>query len=361
MQTGRFHWFILISLMIHTMLLWLFHFIPLHELKSFQPLEVALLNTPSSSQQETHPQRNRTRQATSRTTPLQRSTRATPFVPSAKKSEVPSSIGEPSSRDMETSVAPGGASSDTAAIAPGSEGISTGGGGSSSGSGRTSSSAGGSPTGTKGGSAGSERDAFSGVEIPPYVIDAAGFRSRFDAGGIYPETDSYVLYGDDKKIGIPVPGTEVCVEGDQLRTKERMTLTEIRTDYSKCRALEFGDDVPPKIICPPEAETRIVNFNHYASSPLVYRVSTCLEYDWSHCYEADAGGEGDRWICPVDFKYEGIWAVGTIFAYKCAKSEIRTYRHPLQYDIRWIMEVEINDRLRKRQIYRETKSVPPCN
>jgi hypothetical protein len=25
------------------------------------------------------------------------------------------------------------------------------------------------------------------------------------------------------------------------------------------------------------------------------------------------------------------------------------------------MEVEINDRLRKRQIYRETKSVPPCN
>ena len=48
----------------------------------------------------------------------------------------------------------------------------------------------------KGGSSASERDDFSGVEIPSYVIDAAGFRSRFDDGGIYPEIDSYVLYGD---------------------------------------------------------------------------------------------------------------------------------------------------------------------
>ena len=74
------------------------------------------------------------------------------------------------------------------------------------------------------------------------MIDAAGFRSRFDDGGIYPEIDSYVLFGDDKKIEVPVPGTEVCIEGDQLHTKERMTITEIKTDHSKCRFVESGDE-----------------------------------------------------------------------------------------------------------------------
>ena len=130
--------------------------------------------------------------------------------------------------------------------------------------------AGGTSTGTKKGSGESERDDFSGAEIPSYVIDAAGFRSRFDDGGIYPEIDSYVLYGVDKQMGIPVPGTEVCVEGDQLHTKERTTITEVKTDHSKCRVVELGDRVPLKEICPPEAHTRIVHINHYASSPLVY-------------------------------------------------------------------------------------------
>ena len=241
--------------------------------------------------------------------------------------------------------APGGASSAARGGAP------TGTKGGSPGSGRT-------PTGTKTGSAGSEIDAFSGVEIPAYVIDAAGFRSRFDSDGIYPEIDFYVLYGVDKQIGIPVPGTEVCIEGDQLRTKERMTITEIKTDHSKCRYLELGDDAPPKVICPPEAHTYL---NHYAASPLVYSVRTCLEYDRSHCYDAGAGGEGEREVCRVNFRYEGKWAESTIFDYKCTKSEARTYRHPLQYDIRWIMEVYIHERFKKRQVYRETRSVPPCN
>jgi hypothetical protein len=188
------------------------------------------------------------------------------------------------------------------------------------------------------------------------------FEPSFDGGAIYPKIDFYILYGVDKRVGISVPGTEVCIEGDQLRTKERTTITEVKTDYSKCRYLDLpGDDDPPKTICPPEAETRIVHFNHYASSPLAYTVRTCLEYDLSHCYDAEPGGEREREVCPVDFQYEGIWADRTIFAYKCAKSEARTYRHPLQYNIRWIMEVEIDNRLRKREVYRESQSVPTCN
>ena len=361
MQTARFQWFIFISLTIHTLLLPLFHFVPFYERKPLPPLEVGLLTIPSSPQQETSTQQDRTRRATSKTTPLQGSTRTTPFAPSVK-TEVPSSTGEPSSRDIETSIAPGGTSSGTGFIAPGSEGISSGSGTSSLGTEGTSSGAGGTPTGTKGGSSGSERDSFSGVEIPAYVIDAARFRSSFDHGAIYPEIDFYILYGVDKQTGINVPGTEVCIEGDQLRTKERMTITEIKTDYFKCRYLDVpGDDDPPKLICPPEAETRVVHFNHYASSPLVYTIRTCLEYDRAHCYDADPGGEGESEVCRVNFQYEGIWAEGTIVGYKCTKSEARTFRHPLQYNIRWMMEVEIDDRLRKRQIYRETRPVPPCN
>ena len=224
---------------------------------------------------------------------------------------------------------------------------------------------GGTPTGTKKGSAGSEIDHFSGVEIPSYVIDAAGFRSRHSDGGIYPEIDSYVLYGvDNKQVQVNVPGDEVCIEGDQLLTKERITITEIKTDHSKCRYLELGDDTPPKVSCPPDAHTRIVHLNHYASSPLVYSARTCLEYDRSHCYDAGFGGDTEREVCRVDFRYEGIWAEGTIFDYKCTKSEARAYRHPLQYNVRWIMEVQIpgvDNRLTKRQVYRETRSVPPCN
>ena len=194
------------------------------------------------------------------------------------------------------------------------------------------------------------------------MIDAAGFRSSLNDGGIYPDIDSYVLYAIDKQIGIPVPGTEVCIEGDQLHTKERMLITETKIDHSKCRYVESGEDAPPKVICPPEAQIRVVHFDYYASSPLVYSVRTCLDYDRSHCYIAGAGGERKE-VCRVNFQYQGIWAEGTIFDYKCTKSEARTYRHPLQYEIRWIMEYHILEQIviLKRQIYQETRTVEPCS
>jgi hypothetical protein len=374
MQTARFQWFILISFMIHVLLLPLFRLLPIHELKPFPPLELGLLTTPSSPQPETSIQPGRTGQPTVRATPRRGSTRTKPLTPPAR-GESPSSTRESSSSAEGSAIAPGGTGSGTGPIAPGSEGIAIGSGESPSGTGGAGSTPGGAPTGTKKGlpgpvgtSAGtkkgsgeSEIDDFSGIEIPPYVIDAAGFRSRFDDGGIYPEIDSYVLFGGEKNIEVSVPGDAVCVEGDQLLTKERITIAEIKTDHSKCRIVELGDRIPPKEICPPDATTRVVHLNHYASSPLVYSVRNCLEYNRSHCYDA-VFGDTEREVCRVDFRYEGKWAEGTIFDYKCTKSEARTYRHPLQYQIRWIMEFHtIDERLIKRQVYRETRTVERCS
>jgi hypothetical protein len=378
MEAARFRWFILISFIIHILLLSLFRFLPIHELKLFPPLEVGLITTPSSPQPETSIQPGRTGQPTTRTTPLRGSTRTKSSAALVKRDSLSSTRENPSPAEG-TSTALGGTSSGTGPTAPGSEGIAIGSGGSPPGTGGASSGqtgpasstkrgfpgTGGTSTGTKKGSGESEKDDFSGVEIPSYVIDAAGFRSRFDDGGIYPEIDSYVLHTGDKRIGIPVPGTEVCIEGDQLHTKERMMITETKTDHSKCHIVESGDRVPLKEICPPEAESRTVHFNHYASSPVEYSVKTCLEYDRSNCYIAGAGDDGEREVCRVDFRYEGIWAEGTIFDYKCTKSEARTYRHPLQYEIRWIMEVHIpgtdGDRHAKRQVHQETRTVEPCS
>jgi hypothetical protein len=396
MQVPRFRWLILISLGIHTILLWLYVSVLPFRPKPFSPrapeyAEVDLRIIPSLAGPHTSEPEKKAPAPRPSTAPLRGPSRAAPSSPSSK-TDLPSSPGEPSSREIRTPPAPGGTSPATGAIAPGSEGMAIGSGGSPSGTGDAPSAAGEAPTGPKGGASGSggaatgtkggspgpggtstgakgsssasEIDHFSGVEIPSYVIDAAGFRSSHNDGAIYPEIDSYVFYAIDKQIGISVPGTEVCIEGDQLHTKERMLITEIKTDHSRCRSVESGEDAPPKVICPPEAQIRVVHFNHYASSPLVYSVRTCLEYDRSHCYIAGAGGEGEREVCRINFQYQGIWAEGTIFDYKCTKSEVRTHRHPLRYQIRWIMEAHIpgtDSSLAKRQIYQETRTVEPCN
>ena len=227
-----------------------------------------------------------------------------------------------------------------------------------SGRGELSLGSGGSSSAPRKSSTASEMDSFSGAEIPGYVIDAAGHRPR-DAGAIYPEVDKYVLYGSDKQTAINVPGTEVCFDGEFIRSKEATTIAEIKTDYSKCRYLDFGDDSLPAVKCPPEAHAKIIHHNSYLSSPLTYNVRTCLEYDASHCY-LTTNEETEREICRIDFQYEGLWAEGTKFFYRCARSETRTYRQSLQYNIRWFMEIEIDERLRRREILRETRAVSRC-
>jgi hypothetical protein len=204
----------------------------------------------------------------------------------------------------------------------------------------------------------SEIDSFSGAEIPGYVVDAAGHRPA-DAGAIYPEVDKYVLYGADKRTPINIVGTDVCIEGEFLRSKEATTISEIKTDYSKCKYLDFGDE-SVSVRCPPDAQTKTIHHNSYLSSPLVYSVRACLEYDTSNCY-LTTDQETEREMCRIDFEYEGIWAEGTKFFYRCAKSETRTYLQPLQYSVRWFMEVYIEERgIRPREILRETRAVSRC-
>lgn len=101
-------------------------------------------------------------------------------------------------------------------------------------------------------------------------------------GAIYAKVDSYTLYPGDMDQGISIPGTDVCIEGEQLRSKERFTLAETKTDLDKCRILDLGDD--ERVTCPPQADTRIVWFDGYLTAPMAYTLNTCLEYDTSHCF-----------------------------------------------------------------------------
>jgi hypothetical protein len=156
----------------------------------------------------------------------------------------------------------------------------------------------------------SDIDLASGAVIPGYVIDAAGHRPP-DAGAIFPEVDKYVLYGADKRTAINILGTKVCIEGEFLRSKEAATISQIKTDYSKCRYLDFGDE-SVSVKCPPEAQTKIFHHTSYLSSPLRYSVRSCLEYDSSNCY-LTTDQETEREMCRIDFEYEGIWAEGTKF------------------------------------------------
>jgi len=71
--------------------------------------------------------------------------------------------------------------------------------------------------------------------------------------------------------------------------------------------------------------------------------------------------DSERQICKVDFEYEGLWVEGTTFYHRCLRSEAQTYRKPLQYTVRWFMEVEVHERMRRREILRETRTVPVCD
>jgi hypothetical protein len=198
--------------------------------------------------------------------------------------------------------------------------------------------------------------------VPAAAIEAAGSRDPY-AGDIYAEPQFYTLYANDTRQAINVPGTDVCIDGNQLRSKEQFTIAETKTNFDKCWIRDLGGD-KEKLICPREAETQVVHFNHYLVSPLVYTVRTCLLYDKANCYMRYADDSPEREMCRIDFQYEGIWADDTMFHYKCARSQPNTYRHSLQYTVRWFMEILQRgepERLRKREVYRETRSVPRCS
>ena len=175
------------------------------------------------------------------------------------------------------------------------------------------------------------------------------------------EADIYILFAGDEKTGIPVPGTDLCIDGTFLRTLERQKLTHTVTDYEKCWIK--SEDDRDKDICPPSAETTTVYFNDYFRTLIEYEVKHCLEYDNSHCHMKTIDDETpDVEICRIDFAYEGIWADDTNFEYRCAQSEARMFSNPLEYTIRYMEVPAFDDERsdRPKQFHRVVRSIPQC-
>ena len=177
---------------------------------------------------------------------------------------------------------------------------------------------------------------------------------------VYADVDKYVLHGPDLRVGTAVPGNELCIDGNLLRTKERILMRQTITDASKCELRNYGGDVE-RSVCPPDAHTRGIVFDGYLASSINYQVNMCISYDRSHCYAAEVGDGPEREICRQTFKYEGIWAAGTKFDYRCSNSVPQNFSHPLEYKVRFIQDVaNPSGRLRPRILRTETRAVPKC-
>jgi hypothetical protein len=113
--------------------------------------------------------------------------------------------------------------------------------------------------------------------------------------------------------------------------------------------------------CPKEAHTTVVTYNTYLSSPVNYSVNICVAYDRSSCYWDMRDDGPEREVCRVPGKYDGLWAEGTVFHYPCAKSSNQSFSHPLQYEIRYMQDVEFPEgRTRRRLVLREKRSLAQC-
>jgi hypothetical protein len=141
----------------------------------------------------------------------------------------------------------------------------------------------------------------------------------------------YTLYNSNIQVGIKIPGNEICLEGDQLRTIQPVTFQQTKTDLSKCRSRTRGDD--ERWICPREAHT-IISTSMFLSSPVTLNTNRCLVYDKSSCRWLDRADESIE-ICRAKPDYQGIWAAGTQFHYPCAQSEIQVFSHSLEYGVRF--------------------------
>jgi hypothetical protein len=185
---------------------------------------------------------------------------------------------------------------------------------------------------------------------------------NYNDGLVFLDMDHYALHGTHSTMAISVPGSDVCIEGDQLRSKEPMQFTDMTTDWSSCRWDLIAEDLE-KVHCPDSAHKTKMLFDGYLRSPISYNVNVCLEYDNSNCYLKGLGTARETEVCRVDFKYEGIWAEGTIFDYRCSKSELRNFRHPLEYTIRYMQDVDPIDgpRFKPRRLHMVTRRISRCS
>ena len=105
----------------------------------------------------------------------------------------------------------------------------------------------------------------------------------------------------------------------------------------------------------------MVRSSYYLSSPINYSVNSCLVYDRSSCEWRDEGDGRDQQVCKAISPYEGIWAADTQFHLRCAKWESQAYTHPLQYQVRFLRDVEYQERaFSRRVLLRESRSILPC-
>ena len=349
MKTPDLRWFLLMSIAIHALFLWRWSLTPLCEPPSPSSVKTRLLSSSflhlpgETSAPGSQPLAVLGKLLSRQGKPSPQERTDQPNASSAGAEGTSSSTGETSFPDGGTLSAGVGSPSAT--------------GGTSAGGGGTSAEAQGEFSGTQGGSGGGGKTASTGTKTsaastPIPELSPHYYRYRLN-NSYFVEVDHYVLEG------MNIPGTDLCIAGDQLRTKGPITITQVKTDHSKCRVRTRGDE--EKEICPPEARSEVVFFQGQLNSPLSYSVNTCREYDKSHCHVRGLGTDREREYCKVDFKYQGVWAADTILEYKCTNSETVTYRHPLEYKIRYMVEVEkAEERVVSREVHRVTQSISQC-
>ena len=176
---------------------------------------------------------------------------------------------------------------------------------------------------------------------------------------VYAVVSFYTLFTPDLRVSQNVPANQVCLDGDIIRTFEREVISHRETDISKCRYVDMGGD-QERMRCPPEAHTTVISYNNYFFSPVNYSVNVCLEYDKSNCYWTNPDGP-EREVCRDSGKYEGIWAQGTMFQYRCTKSVSQTFTHPLEYEVRFMQDVEFPDMgIHRRLVDIEKRPIARC-
>jgi hypothetical protein len=352
-KSERLPWFLFASLLIHAFLMWRFSFVPFWSSSSYPivivtglELEAPALTPEGAGRRATRPSR-----ADSAGQPQRASSKAIDAPPSTQNDSFTAS--ERASQRGEGSPGLGNVLSEGTGLGIGGIGSPRSGTPSETGSG----------TGTRESKSGLSDGKSAVPAADRFVIAISQAIQRTTSpyeSEVYAQVDFYTLFTPDFRRSVNVPGNQICLENGTIRTIERQIIKETLTDISKCRYDNMGDD-QEKMRCPSEAHTTVVSYDNYLSSPVSYTVNVCLLYDKSNCYWNYPDDGPEREVCRAAGEYLGIWAHGTMFQYKCTKSASQAYTHPLEYEVRFLQDVEFPEHgLRRRLVQREKRPVLRC-
>ena len=232
MKTPDLRWFLLISIIIHALFLWRWSLTPLCEPLSPAPLKTRLLSGPFYlSSEKPSPARDQGLPAMAKT--FARQGKSSP----QEQTDQPNAS---SAGGEGTSPTTGGTSFPDGGTLSAGVGSPPATGGTSAGAGGTSAAAQGESSDTQGATGGGGKTASTGTKssaasTPIPELSPHYYRYRLN-NNYFVEVDHYVLEG------MNIPGTDLCVAGDQLRTKGPITITQVKTDHSKCRVRTRGDE-----------------------------------------------------------------------------------------------------------------------